>query len=64
MSEIEFEAPALVVRCSECGEWHYADQVSVENIEEDFQGRDVVTFQCPEVGGITQSLVYNGFPRG
>lgn len=35
------------VRCSECGECHGPDEVEFVNIEEDFQGRDLLTFVCP-----------------
>lgn len=30
-------------------------EVEIENIEEDFQGRDVVTFQCPACGDTHKS---------
>lgn len=48
----------LVVRCKECGEEHYSWQVIVENIEEDFQGCDVVTYNCPVTDKSTKSMVY------
>ena len=46
------------VLCSACDDNHYSDEVMVENIEEDFQGRDVVTFRCQASNTIQESLVY------
>jgi hypothetical protein len=49
------------VKCSACGEEHPIDKkyVTFENIEEDFQGRDVVTFVCiTNPGELQKSLVY------
>ena len=49
------------VRCLACGEKHPVDKkyVAFENIEEDFQGRDVVTFVCiAHPGQLQKSLVY------
>jgi hypothetical protein len=49
------------VKCPACGEDHPIDKkyVAFENIEEDFQGRDVVTFVCITHPGQSQkSLVY------
>ena len=63
MSDSEYETPVMYVRCTECGDCHVAGEVTVENVEEDFLGRDVVTFQCPVTNHLARSLVYNGFPR-
>lgn len=46
------------VLCSACDDNHYSDEVMVENIEEDIQGRDVVTFRCQASNTIQESLVY------
>jgi len=48
------------VKCLACGEDHPCDKkyVAVEDIEEDFQGRDVVTFVCAATGQLQKSLVY------
>ena len=49
------------VKCSACGEDHPIDKkyVAFENIEEDFQGRDLVTFVCiTHPGQLQKSLVY------
>jgi uncharacterized Zn finger protein len=50
--------PVMFVKCEECGEDHYSDEVVTENIEEDIMGRDVLTFVCPNTGNTTKSLVY------
>ena len=46
------------VLCDQCGERHYTDEVEFLNIEEDYQGRDVMYFKCPVTGKITSSNVY------
>lgn len=38
------------------GDWVDERQVKVENIEEDIQGQDVLTFKCPECGQTHKSL--------
>jgi hypothetical protein len=48
----------MFVICSECDEQHSPDDVEFVNIEEDFQGRDVITFVCPETGNEAKSNVY------
>jgi len=35
------------VRCSDCKQEFDERKVEFENIEEDMQGRDIMTFQCP-----------------
>ena len=37
----------IVVFCSECDEWMAEADTKFEGIEEDFQGRDLLTFKCP-----------------
>jgi hypothetical protein len=44
------------VYCSDCKEWMDEKEVSFENIEEDFQGRDILTFKCSKCKNIQQSL--------
>jgi len=44
------------VQCSDCGEFK-TDEVEFLNIEEDFEGRDVMTFKCPVCGKDRKSLV-------
>ena len=46
-----------VIKCSKCG-WMDEDKVEFRNIEEDFQGADVLTFKCPICGGIEKSRRY------
>lgn len=41
------------------GEWIKETKVTVENIEEDIQGRDVLTFMCPECKQQHKSLRVN-----
>ena len=53
----------MTVRCMACGEWHYTDEVEFLNVEEDMQGRDNMTFVCPETGEKCTSLVFEGYPR-
>ena len=37
------------------GDWHLESEVESTNIEEDMEGRDVLTFKCPECGREHQS---------
>lgn len=48
----------MFVQCKECGEIHNSEQVQGVDIEEDFEGRDLLTFVCPKTGNETKSLVY------
>lgn len=48
----------FVVICHECSSEHYVSQVKFLNIEEDFQGRDVMHFECPVTKTPEKSLVY------
>lgn len=50
----------IYVQCTSCGEEHYGEEIVVENVEEDFFGRDNVTFKCPVTGNLVKSLVYQG----
>ena len=50
--------PQVYVRCRECGEQHDSTEVEFLNIEEDIEGRDVITFTCPITQKPTCSLVY------
>ena len=36
------------VNCPFCNETHNMEQIKFLNIEEDFQGRDLLTFECLE----------------
>jgi hypothetical protein len=46
------------VNCLKCGEHHSTKEVEFLNIEEDIQGRDLMTFMCPVVEEETKSLVF------
>ena len=48
----------FIVICSECGEEHLTTEVEFLNVEEDFQGRDVMYYTCPITNKPTKSLVY------
>lgn len=48
------------VLCKSCGSKHDTNIVQCENIEEDIEGRDVLTYKCPVTGEIVKSLVYIG----
>lgn len=48
----------FVVKCLECGDEHFPNEVQTLNIEEDIQGRDLVQFVCPFNGVITKSLIF------
>lgn len=39
-------------------EWVDVEDVKFLNIEEDVQGRDVMTFECPKCGESHKSLVF------
>ena len=41
------EYSPIVVFCKECSEWIAEGDTKFENIEEDFQGRDLLTYKCP-----------------
>lgn len=53
----------MYVVCSACECRHDVDEVEFVNIEEDFCGRDLMTFVCPETEEEAKSLVYNGSAR-
>jgi hypothetical protein len=49
--------PTILLSCN--GERIDAEAVEFEDIAEDMQGRDVVTFTCPRCGQTHQSNVYS-----
>lgn len=57
MSEMEFEMRTYSVYCPHCGIRHGTEEVVVEDVEEDSQGRDVCYFLCPITGLQGKSLV-------
>lgn len=42
--------PRMMVRIECIREWRSTEGIEFLNIEEDFYGRDSVTFKCPECG--------------
>ena len=44
------------VHCTKCNEWMDEGTVEATNIEEDFQGRDNLTFICPKCETTNKSL--------
>lgn len=50
----------MFVLCKECDGMHYPKNVEFVNIEEDIQGRDIMTFVYPETQKTTKSPVYRG----
>jgi hypothetical protein len=48
----------MIVLCAECSEEHDTTKVEFVDVEEDFQGRDVMYFICPITKTEAKSLVY------
>jgi len=48
----------VIVTCQQATEYLETEEVEFLNIEEDMQGRDVMTFKCPLCGEIHKSLVF------
>ena len=46
------------VRCAECQNQHLVDEVEFLDVEEDYIGRDIMHFVCPETLIESKSLVY------
>jgi hypothetical protein len=49
-------ARSITVYCEVKQEWFDERKVKFLNIEEDFSGRDVLTFECPKCGKVHKSL--------
>lgn len=49
------------VYCPACGEEHNSSEVETVNIEEDFTGRDVLTYTCKYTNTVQKSLIYQGY---
>ena len=39
---------SITVRCSNCNRWWAEEKTEFINIEEDFEGADILTFKCPK----------------
>ena len=48
----------ITVRCTPCDAWKNENRVESLTIEEDFQGKDLLTFICPDCGAKQQSRRY------
>lgn len=46
------------VRCSSCGEEHETCDVEFQGIEEDPEGRDLLTYTCPNTNETVSALVF------
>ena len=51
--------PKLYVECAACKNQHTTGEVETLDIEEDIQGRDVLTFYCPVTEQQVKSLVFS-----
>jgi formylmethanofuran dehydrogenase subunit E len=40
----------IEIKCSECGEIFFEDDVELKDICEDNRGHDIVYFECPNCG--------------
>ena len=49
--------PTLKVYCDGCKDFHSSDEIISENIESDYMGRDVVTFECKTDRKIHKGIV-------
>jgi hypothetical protein len=57
-NDTEYEyVPKLKVFCDGCNDFHPTDEVITENIESDYMGRDVVTFECKVDGKFHKGIV-------
>lgn len=52
---------SMFVKCNSCGNCHTNDSnLKTLNIEEDIQGRDLLTFVCPDTSETTKAYVMIG----
>jgi hypothetical protein len=59
MEEAELQEllkPQIFVFCQDCNEWRNERMVETLGIEEDFFGRDNLSFHCDRCGTFNQSL--------
>jgi len=52
----EILKPTIKVFCQDCNEWRLETLVGFQGIEEDFFGRDNLSFLCDRCGNFQQSL--------
>ncbi len=48
----------MTVKCPKCSEEFKSCEVETLDVREDFEGRDVVKFVCPDCGEEVESLVF------
>jgi hypothetical protein len=48
----------MYVVCRECGGTHEPNVIKTLNVEEDFDGRDVLEYICPVTEEPTKSLIF------
>ena len=53
--------PLYFVWCPACVEEHETTDVDFLDVQEDYQGRDIMTYRCPETGTVQNSLVTRGY---
>lgn len=49
--------PIFFIVCPECNSEHREGAIKAENIEENIQGQDVITYQCPVTKKLTKAVV-------
>jgi hypothetical protein len=49
---------SFFIKCAECQNQHLVDEVEFLDVEEDYIGRDIMHFVCPETKMYSKSLVY------
>lgn len=47
----------MLVICPECQQEHKQGQVETLNVEEDYQGRDLLTYRCPITKRTTKAVI-------
>jgi len=51
-----YEERPIKVKCKNCEEWYNENLVKSLDIEEDFQGRDILTFKCHQCETVQKSI--------
>jgi len=49
---------SFYIKCAECQNQHLVNEVEFLDVEEDYIGRDIMHFVCPETLNESKSLVY------
>ncbi len=48
----------MIVRCPKCKDEFQSHEVTALDVHEDFEGRDVIKFECPNCKEEVESLVF------